>query len=261
MSLTAEQIAFRKTVIGGSDANILMSGDNDKIFALWQEKRGDKESDDLSDVLPVQMGIWTEAFNRIWFTKTTGRSVVAAGDQRICFEHPFMGCTLDGLTDGGKSVWEAKHVSAFWKDEEVVQKYIPQLTHNMIVCGLDRATLSVFFGNHKHAVFEFELDVDYARDLIEAETVFWDAVLSGVEPVIRAVKYDGPVDKKVDMTGNNEWADLAETFISKKLAAKQFEDAKDGLKKLIPDDAVEAFGHGISAKRSKTGSLTIKETK
>lgn len=261
MSLTAEQIAFRKTVLGGSDANILMSGDNDKIFALWQEKRGEKESDDLSDVLPVQMGIWTEAFNRIWFTKTTGRSVVAAGDQRICFEQPFMGCTLDGLTDGGKSVWEAKHVSAFFKDEEVVQKYIPQLTHNMIVCGLDRATLSVFFGNHKHAVFEFEMDVDYAKQLIEAETIFWDAVLSGVEPVIRAVKYDGPVDKKVDMTGNNEWADLAATFLANKDAASKFDKAKDSLKKMIPDDAAEAFGHGIAAKRSKTGSLTIKETK
>ena len=77
--LTAEQIAFRKTVIGGSDANILMSGDNEKIFRLWQEKRGERESDDLSEILVVQMGIWTEAFNRIWFTKTTGRSVRAAG--------------------------------------------------------------------------------------------------------------------------------------------------------------------------------------
>ena len=261
MSLTLEQIAFRKTVLGGSDANILMSGDNDKIFRLWQEKRGEKEHEDLSDVLPVQMGIWTEAFNRVWFTKSTGRNVAASGDQRICFENPFMGCTLDGLTDDGQSVWEAKHVSAFWKDEEVIQKYIPQLTHNMIVCNLTRATLSVFFGNHKHSVFEFELDPDYARELIEAETLFWDCVLSGVEPVIRAVKYEGPVEKKVDMTGNNEWADLASTFIENKDAASKFDKAKDALKKLIPDDAVEAFGHGISAKRSKTGSLTIKETK
>jgi len=261
MSLTAEQIAFRKTVLGGSDANIIMSGDNDKIFRLWQEKRGEKEHEDLSGVLPVQMGVWTEPFNRVWFTKTTGRNVTASGDQRICFENPFMGCTLDGLTDDGQSVWEAKHVSAFSKDEEVIQKYIPQLTHNMIVCGLTRATLSVFFGNLLHKVFEFELDYGYAEQLVAAEEQFWDCVLDGMEPVIRAVKYEGPVEKKVDMTGNNEWADLAATFISKKLAAKQFEDAKDGLKELVPADAVEAFGHGIAAKRSKTGSLTIKETK
>lgn len=261
MSLTAEQIAFRKTVIGGSDANILMSGDNDKIFALWQEKRGEKEPDDLSDVLPVQMGIWTEGFNRVWFTKTTNRAVRAAGDQRICLDHPFMGCTLDGLTDNNTAVWEAKHVSAFWKDEEVIQKYIPQLTHNMLVCDVKKAVLSVFFGNHRHAIFEFEIDYDYAAELVKAEEMFWDCVLSGIEPVIRAVKYDGPVEKKVDMTGNNEWADLAETFLSNKDAAGKFDKAKDGIKKLVPVDAVEAFGHGISAKRSKTGSLTIKETK
>lgn len=261
MSLTSEQIAFRKTVLGGSDANILMSGDNEKIFRLWQEKRGEKEPDDLSDVLPVQMGVWTEAFNRVWFTRTTNRNVLAAGDQRICLDYPFMGCTLDGLTDGGKAVWEAKHVSAFAKDEEVIQKYIPQLTHNMIVCDVKNAVLSVFFGNHKHSVFEFELDPDYARDLIEAETLFWDCVLSGAEPVIRAVKYDGPVDKKVDMTGNNEWADLAATFAANKDAAGKFDKAKEGIKALVPPDAVEAFGHGIAAKRSKTGSLTIKEMK
>jgi predicted phage-related endonuclease len=261
MSLTSEQIAFRKTVLGGSDANILMSGDNEKIFRLWQEKRGEKEHEDLSDVLPVQMGIWTEAFNRTWFTKTTGRNVLASGDQRICLDHPFMGCTLDGLTDGGDAVWEAKHVSAFWKDEEVIQKYIPQLTHNMIVCDVKKAVLSVFFGNHKHSVFEFELDLGYAEELIAVEEQFWDCVLEGMEPVIRAVKYDGPVDKKVDMTGNNEWADLAATFSANKEAAGKFDKAKEGIKKLVPDDAVEAFGHGISAKRSKTGSLTIKETK
>jgi len=207
------------------------------------------------------MGVWTEPFNRVWFTKTTGRNVTASGDQRICFENPFMGCTLDGLTDDGQSVWEAKHVSAFSKDEEVILKYIPQLTHNMIVCGLTRATLSVFFGNLLHKVFEFELDYGYAEQLVAAEEQFWDCVLDGMEPVIRAVKYEGPVEKKVDMTGNNEWADLAATFISKKLAAKQFEDAKDGLNELVAADAVEAFGHGIAAKRSKTGSLTIKETK
>lgn len=257
MSLTAEQIAFRKTVIGGSDANILMSGDNDKIFALWQEKCGDKEADDLSDVLPVQMGVWTEAFNRVWFTKTTGRNVVASGDQRICLEQPFMGCTLDGLTDNSTSVWEAKHVYAFWKDEDVIQKYIPQLTHNMIVCGLTRATLSVFFGNHKHSVFEFELDPDYARELIEAETLFWDCVLSGAEPVIRAVKYvvANPV-KVVNMTGN-EWASNARQWLDTKDAAKKNKEAADNLKALVEPDVVKAHGFGVQITRSKANALTI----
>lgn len=100
--LTDEQKLFRKLGIGGSDANIIMGGDDEKLLNLWLEKRGQRESDDLSDVLIVQMGNWTEPHNRAWFEKNTGRKVTDAGEQRICLDYPFMLCTLDGMTDGGR---------------------------------------------------------------------------------------------------------------------------------------------------------------
>ena len=54
----------RKQGIGGSDATRLYNGD---WHDLYLEKIGEKEPDDLSDVLPVQMGIHTEDFNIDWF--------------------------------------------------------------------------------------------------------------------------------------------------------------------------------------------------
>ena len=261
LGLTTEQKEFRKRTIGGSDANVLMSGNEDRIFQLWKEKRGEAEGESLDDVLQVQLGSWTEPFNRSWFSKMTKRKVTNSGDQMVCLDYPFMGCTLDGLTDNKTVLWEAKHVSAFAKDEEVLEKYLPQLTHNMIVCGLGAATLSVIFGNHRYQAFDIVIDDDYASQLIEIERRFWDCVLNNIQPVIIAQKYTGPVDRKVDMTGNNEWASAADDYLKNQPAAKLFETAKSGLKELVPVDAFEAFGHGLTIKRSKTGSLTIKETK
>jgi predicted phage-related endonuclease len=98
--LTEEQHAFRRLGIGGSDANTIMGGDPEKILRLWKEKRGEIEPEDLSNVLPVVMGSWTEMLNIIWFEKQTGKTVYNNGDQRISAEYPFMRCTLDGETNG-----------------------------------------------------------------------------------------------------------------------------------------------------------------
>lgn len=257
--LTDEQKSFRQTGLGGSDANILMGGDDQKILDLWKEKRGEKESEDLSGVLPVQMGIWTEPFNRIWFQRQTNRIITNDGEQRICLDYPHMICTLDGMTDNGKVVWEAKHVSAFTKAADVVSKYAPQLHHNMIVTGTQMATLSVFFGNQHWESFDVPYDEEYGEDLIRIEKSFWSCVQSGIEPVVVSGKYTGPIDRKVSFEGNNRWANFASEFIFNQDAAKRFETAKDGLKEMVDLDVKEATGHGIIATRAKNGALTIKK--
>ena len=259
MGLTDEQKAFRSKVLGGSDANTIMSGDEEKILKLWKVKTGQEADDDLSDVLPVQMGVHTEPFNIEWFTKQTGRLVTNNGDQRLSLKHPFMGCTLDGLTDEGLTVFEAKHVSAFSKEEEILDRYYPQLTHNMLVCGVNKAVLSVFFGNHKWEKFEVNLDDLYSDILIGAEEKFWQCVREKTPPF--AVKVSSPIDaiRRVDMTGSNAWANYAVQLQSNSTAKKLYDDAVANLKKLVEDDVAEAYGHGIKIKRDKRGALRISE--
>ena len=62
----------RRRFLGGSDANIILSGDAARIRQLWLEKRGEAEPEDLSGKLPVMLGCWTEPFNRQWYEKLTG---------------------------------------------------------------------------------------------------------------------------------------------------------------------------------------------
>jgi predicted phage-related endonuclease len=97
--LTEKQHAFRRLGIGGSDANTIMGGDPEKILRLWKEKRGEIEPEDLSGILPVRMGSWTELFNIQWFEEQTGKVVTGNGDQRVHPDHDWMRCTLDGECD------------------------------------------------------------------------------------------------------------------------------------------------------------------
>jgi predicted phage-related endonuclease len=141
LGLSAAAKSARLSCLGGSDANTIMSGDDERIINLWHEKRGDREPDDLSDNLAVIMGSFTEPLNAAWFEKQMGFKVDRRGEVAQHPERDFMRCTLDGTTNG--AVWEAKHCGAFVKSEDVQVRYLPQLTHNMLCTGLESAFLSV----------------------------------------------------------------------------------------------------------------------
>ena len=69
----------RQTFIGGSDARIIMGGDETDLLRLWREKRGEADPEDLSGNLIVQLGRATEHLNRQWYERTTGQVVKDAG--------------------------------------------------------------------------------------------------------------------------------------------------------------------------------------
>jgi hypothetical protein len=66
-----------------------------------------------------------------------------------------------------------------------------------------------------------------------------------------------PLVRIVDMGASNAWAEYAAIFARTRAAHAEHETAKLELKALIPEDAKEAFGHGIRAKRSKAGSVSF----
>jgi len=77
--------------------------------------------------------------------------------------------------------------------------------------------------------------------------------LFGVEPPrprIEAVRI-------VDMSASNSWAEFAGIFRRTRPAFLEHERSKAELKALMPEDAKEAIGHGIRAKRSKSGAVSF----
>lgn len=247
--------------IGGSDANIVFGGNRDRIDRLWREKRGELPAEELGNVLPVMLGTWTEEFNRQWFETVTGQQVCRADGTLTCATHAWRSCNLDGLVVDRNAVWEAKHTGAFTKSDEVIERYMPQLQHNMAVAKSDLAVLSVIFGNHKFEIFEVASDWLYQLELLEAELDFWDCIQTGRQPVpFLAPSPPRPVGiREVCLEGNNAWASAAVDWIKHREAAKRHAAAIVQIKDLVEPDVARAFGHGIEAKRSKAGAISIKE--
>lgn len=59
------------------------------------------------------------------------------------------------------------------------------------------------------------------------------------------------------MSASNFWAEFASLYLETRSAYLDHERAKTELKFLMSADAKEAMGHGIRAKRSKSGAVTF----
>ena len=251
----------RRGYIGGSDANIILSGDAQRIARLVAEKRGEVEPEDLSRSLPVQLGIWTEQFNRNWYELQTGQQVTGVDEVWTHRNYIFLKARLDGFV--GDAVFEAKHVNPFGDIEGVVQRYMPQLHHYMTVTGKRTAILSVLVGTQRWEAFTVDYDPFYADLLLDAELQFWNNVQNGgmVEPVTAEPPKPRNAKLIVDMTGHNEWAILSGVWAETTDAAKRNTWAVKELKALVPADAAEAVGHGVVIKRAANGNLSIRAAK
>lgn len=262
VGLTAEQKALRTESIGGSDATIICGGDPERIERLRLEKLGRIEPEDLNRVVPVVLGQHTEPLNLDFYEHTTGRKVTREGERAISPVHPWRTCTLDGMDMEMAAPVQAKHVNAFAKLDEVVQKYMPQMHHEMDCTETARAFLTVFHGTLKWEYFEIECDASYAKAVFELEAKFWECVqLDQPWPGLPAPVVPVAPDalRTVDMNGSNEWGAVAADWLENGAAAKKFEKAAKGLKGLVEIDVGKAFGAGIEINRAKGGSLRIKE--
>jgi hypothetical protein len=100
----------------------------------------------------------------------------------------------------------------------------------------------------------------YQHLIVTAERKFWRCVESGEPPRLFGIEPPKPrieAVRVVDMSGSNAWAEFAGIFARSRAAYLEHEQAKTELKTLMPEDAKEAVGHGVRAKRSKSGAVSF----
>jgi hypothetical protein len=137
---------------------------------------------------------------------------------------------------------------------------MPQLQHNMWVMNAKTAVLSVITGGGKWVEITIPADALYQHLLLTAERKFWRCVETGEPPCLFTVEAPRPriaAVRIVDMSGSNSWAEFAGVFRSTRVAFLDHERAKAELKALMPEDAKEAIGHGLRAKRSISGAVSF----
>ena len=260
----------RPKTIGGSDAIRIMEGD---WHSLWLEKTGRAEPADLTWVLPVQLGILTEELNKKWFVQETGLSLLPKTAQ-LNFKDNFRHASLDGIVKGSDKhfVLECKHTNANNTLDNVTRKYMPQLQHYMQVATMDRAYLSVIFGNMRYEWCSIEKNNDYIKELYDTEKTFWNLVETDTEP--ENIHNEDTLDKiiekhnikinemiSIDMGKNNEFVANAATWRETKIPYDQHRAVSKIIKEIIPANCRLAEGGGVKVSRTKAGNLTIKENK
>jgi hypothetical protein len=120
--------------------------------------------------------------------------------------------------------------------------------------------LSVITGGGKWVEITTHADPLYQHLIVTAERKFWRCVESGETPRLFGVEPPKPrieAVRVVDMSASNSWGEFAALFRDTRQAFLDHERAKGELKALMPEDAKEASGHGVRARRSKSGAVSF----
>jgi len=267
----------RTGFIGGSDCVKIMDG---QWYELWEIKTGRKQPEDLSHLIQVELGSFTEPFNLYWLEKETGWS---ASETQMSYAKgwgntdthnviaPMQG-TIDaiGINDQGEqAIIECKHTNAFTTMDKQVEYYMPQIQCYLELADMDLCIFSVIFGNSKHQATAIARDHNYISAMKKEVLDFWTYVhhneepYVGVngEPITNKKLLDAiPVDNMVkrDATLDNHFGMLCSDFTANKSSAETYENAKKGLKEIIKPNESEVYNDYITVKRNKRGAITIK---
>ena len=272
-----EELEFRKKFISGSDMNRLATGDENIIYSLWEEKTGRSENKDLTDIFPVMMGLVTEPLNLAWISRKYGYEIDLYQKVLTSEKHKFMRCTLDGAImnyDDQIAVIDAKYTDGRPKADEswsdviprLLKTYTPQINWNAYLLSqhlgktVRKGVLSIIRSGNEPILEEITIDPQYQRELIDIATYFHGCVELDTPPE-DIVTSEPPIPpelrKPYDMASNEDFKHFALNFIQTKGAAVANKEYEAKLKKLVPKDALNCFGHGINIKVAKNFRKTI----
>jgi len=158
-------------------------------------------------------------------------------------------------------VYEAKFMLPWnFSEGAAAEKHLAQLQHNMWLTSSRSAVLSIITGGGKWVGMIIHADPLYQHLLLTAEKKFWRCVQNGDRPHLFGVEPPRPrleAVRTVDMGPSNAWAEMTAVYRRTLIAHQEHEGAKSDLKRLVPEDAKEAIGHGLRAKRSKSGAISF----
>jgi len=203
LSSHREWLDSRKNRIGGSDASAILGMNPYKSNVdLWLEKRGEIETEDISDKPYVQYGTNAEYYLRELFKLDFPQYKVEYYENNMIIndKYPFAHASLDGeLTDeeGRKGILEIKTTNILqsmqkekWKDK-IPDSYYIQVLHYLMVTEYDfvilKAQLKSEFDENvylqtKHYFIEREEVLEDIEYLIKEEIKFYNLLTKGIRP-------------------------------------------------------------------------------
>jgi putative phage-type endonuclease len=182
---TEEWLQWRRGKIGASDAATIMGVSPwSTPHKLWLEKKGRVE--DAEPSFYMQRGNDLEEEARVCFERMTGLTIFPEIKQHE--KHSWMVASLDGIDFTGKVVVEIKcpgaKAHAIAGTGKVPPIYIPQLQHQMEVCGVDEMYYFSYNGSDG-VILKVERDQEYIDKMLVAELKFWETMQLDEYPTVK----------------------------------------------------------------------------
>lgn len=276
--------------LSGSDARRLMNGE---ALALWEEKLGRRQPEDLTYFLPAMIGRATEGVNRQYYKHKTGRQVYdprPTGGVEVAYLvegvdplgiklrskfYSWMVGHVDGLvTEHDVAEWgvfESKHTGALseWHlPEAVVEKNYWQGVHYCLLTGLHWIDFSCLYGLGDWQTYRIKPSEDDLTLLLGKASRFVNACLAGTPPEDPYNRIAGPpVDRKRAYTEKevrswacaNAFAACASELVATWPEAERHTAAMKTLKELeLPEDTKSVKAYGITVAIAKNGSKRVR---
>lgn len=234
---------LRRNKIGASMAPIIMEMSPWKTpYKLWREILGLDPKQETNDAMI--RGNQLEPIARSEFENMTGIKVFPK-----VFMHdryPWMMASLDGIDDSKQHVVEIKcpgrtdHEMAL--DGIIPGKYIPQLQHQMEVCGVNSMFYFSFNGS-SGKILELNRDDAYIESLLHKEFLFWKCVQDLEEPDLS--------DKDYIIREDDEWSQFSSNWISVQSKIKELVKEEEELRKSLISLAGNCNVKGAGVKLSR----------
>ncbi len=246
----------RTKYLGGSDAAAALGLSRWKSpLEIWALKTGAIQPSDISDQLPVKLGVRLEEAVAELFEEQTGKVVNRVNRTLIHQKYDFIRANIDRKVLKEDAIVECKTTSAWkakeWDGEDVPREYVIQALHYLAVSGAARCYVAVLIGNQDFKIKIVERDEKVMDDLIRREVHFWNEfVVKNIPPAAKSNDKDtlsalypsAQEDKTIELDsesiaalevleGMKEDADLLERQISEQenILRQKLGDAEVGL--------------------------------
>lgn len=240
----------RKNGIGGSDVAALLGISKYKSpVALWLEKTGMVEPEDLSEKESVYWGNTLEEVVAKEFERRTGKKVKRRNAILFHAEHTHMFANIDRKVLGEPAGLECKTAGwrqeSRWDGDEVPDEYYLQCQHYMAVTGLKKWYIAVLIGGQTFVWKEIPRNEEIIQILIEKEAEFWDMVQRGIRPAIDGSEASTEALKRELPNSNGNTIDLpadASFWIEQYEAGKESVKTAEEMVRLAENHLKEFLG-------------------
>lgn len=242
----ADRVAWervRNSGIGGSDVACIMGLNPWKsAYALYAEKHGDVEPEDLSNNEFVYWGTVLEQVVADRFCELTGKKVRKCGTlQDESYE--FMLANVDRLVVGENAGLECKTANGFkskdWDGDELPDSYYCQCQWYMMITGCEKWYIACLIGGNHFVWKEIPRNDEFISDMRAQAIIFWNNLQNDIPPEV-----DGSESTAATIDKMNSKSGLsADNITLLPSAAEEYIKCIDGLtatKKVLEEQLSQA---------------------